>query len=115
MIPKTLIFHDDREEAANAAKFLNSICPESMRKNCIAKQYHSMMSEEYLEEIFQDFCFPQGTTRILCATSGASTVSSVSHAYMFSVISSRYQGLDVPDIASVIQYVVCRDIPNLLQ
>ena len=114
MIPKTLIFHDDREKAANAAKFLNSICHESMRKNRIAKHYHSMMSEDYLEEIFQDFSSPQVTTRILCATSGASTVSSVYHAYMFSVISSRYQGLDLPDIATVIQYGVCRDIPNLL-
>ena len=47
MIPKTLIFHDDREKAANAAKF---ICHESMRKNRIAKHYHSMMSEDYLEE-----------------------------------------------------------------
>jgi len=36
------------------------------------------MSEEYLEEIFQDFSSPQGTTRILCATSGASTVSRAS-------------------------------------
>ena len=62
MIPKTLIFYDDREEAENAAKFLSSIRPESMRKNRIAKHYHSMMSEEYLEDIFQDFSFPQGTT-----------------------------------------------------
>ena len=47
VLPALLIFHDDREEAENAAKFLNSICHESMRKNRIAKHYHSMMSEDF--------------------------------------------------------------------
>jgi superfamily II DNA helicase RecQ len=75
LIPKTLIFHDDREEAANAARFLNNLLPETMRLKRISKHYHSLMSDEYLEQTFRDFAASDGTTRILCATSGASTVS----------------------------------------
>ena len=75
LIPKMLIFHDDREEAAGAAKFLNTLCPEPLRHKRITKHYHSLMSGEYLEQTFQDFASPEGTTRILCATSGTSTVS----------------------------------------
>ena len=76
-VPKTLIFHDDRHEAANAAKFLNNLCPESMCNKRIFKHYHSLMSKEYLEETFQDFASPNGTTRVLCATSGAPTASDI--------------------------------------
>jgi hypothetical protein len=45
-----------------------------MRHLRVIKHYHSSMSTDYLESTFQDFASPDGTTRILCATSGASTV-----------------------------------------
>jgi superfamily II DNA helicase RecQ len=73
-IPKTIIFHDNLQEAANVADYLNSLFPETMRRQKIAKHYHSVMSADYLEQTFQDFASPHGVTRILCATSGASTV-----------------------------------------
>ena len=74
LIPKTMVFHDNLQEAANVANYLNSLLPETMRHLRIAKHYHSMMSADYLEQTFQDFASPNGVTRILCATSGASTV-----------------------------------------
>jgi superfamily II DNA helicase RecQ len=73
-IPKTIVFHDDPQEAANAATYLNSI-----QNHQIAKHYHSVMSLAYLERTFQDFASPDGTTRILHATSGALTVWPASH------------------------------------
>ena len=74
IIPKTIIFHDNLQEAANAAKYLNSLFPETMQHTRFVKHYHSKMSANYLERTFQDFSLADGTTRILCATSGASTV-----------------------------------------
>jgi superfamily II DNA helicase RecQ len=74
VIRKTIIFHDNVQEAANAANYLNGLLPDIMRHSRIAKHYHSKMSTEYLERTFQDFALPDGKTRILCATSGASTV-----------------------------------------
>jgi superfamily II DNA helicase RecQ len=74
IIPKTIIFHDNLQEAANVANYLNSLFPESMQHRRIVKHYHSVMSAEYLERTFQDFASLDGVTRILCATSGASTV-----------------------------------------
>jgi superfamily II DNA helicase RecQ len=74
LIPKTVVFHDNLQEATNAANYLNSLFPESMRHLRIAKHYHSVMSADYLEQTFQDFAASDGVTRILCATSGASTV-----------------------------------------
>jgi hypothetical protein len=75
-IPKTIIFHDNLQEAANAANYLNSLLPDTMKNTQIIKHYHSKMSMKYLEQAFQDFASPDGTTRVLCATSGASTVCS---------------------------------------
>jgi superfamily II DNA helicase RecQ len=74
-IPKTIIFFDNVQEATNATNYLNSLFPETMQHSRFVKHYHSKMSSEYLESTFQDFASPDGTTRILCATSGASTVS----------------------------------------
>lgn len=80
-IPKTIVFHDNLREAANAASFLNNLFPESMRHLRVIKHYHSSMSTDYLESTFQDFASPDGTTRILCATSGASTVCGQIHVF----------------------------------
>ena len=82
VIPKTIIFHDNLQEAANAANYLNSLFPETMRHQRIAKHYHSVMSADYLERTFQDFASWDGVTRILCATSGASTVR-IKFLYVF--------------------------------
>jgi hypothetical protein len=72
-ILKTIVFHDNLQEAANAAKYLNSLFPEAMQNQQLAKHHHSVMSSGYLEQMFQDFAAPDGLMRILHATSGAST------------------------------------------
>ena len=93
VIPKTIIFHDNLQEAANAANYLNSLFPETMRHLRHVKHYHSKMSTDYLEHTFQDFALPDGITRILCATSGASTVcgqmSTISFIYSLLLLSFR--------------------------
>jgi hypothetical protein len=47
-----------------------------MRRSRFVKHYHSKMSMDYLEHTFLD-----GITRILCATSGASTVCGPAHNF----------------------------------
>ncbi|KIM55652.1 hypothetical protein SCLCIDRAFT_17356 [Scleroderma citrinum Foug A] len=56
-IPKTLVFHDSKEEATSAAVYINS----------------RDMSVGYLQETFSDFSSSQGSCRVLHATAGAST------------------------------------------
>lgn len=73
-IPKTLIFHDSKEEATSAAAYINSRLPLSLQGRGIVKHYHSDMSVDYLQETFADFSSTQGSCRVLHATAGASTV-----------------------------------------
>jgi superfamily II DNA helicase RecQ len=114
-IPKTVVFHDNLQEAANAAKCLNNLFPGAMQNRQIAKHYHSVMSSAYLEQTFQDFASADGTTRILHATSGASTVWLILLLTLTSSLFFNYQGLDVPDIQCVVQFGMCRDVPNTVQ
>jgi superfamily II DNA helicase RecQ len=71
---KTVIFHDDTNEANNVSKYLNSRLPESMRHLGIIKHYHGGMSKEYLQQTYDDFSSANGMCKVLCATAGASTV-----------------------------------------
>lgn len=71
---RTIVFHDDSKEAAAAAMYLNSRLAPSKRHLGIIRHYHGGMSKLYLQRIFDDFSSPDGTCRILHATSGASTV-----------------------------------------
>lgn len=73
-LPKLLILHDNRNEAANASAFLNSRLPPEMQSLNMCRHYHSEMSAEYLEKTFADFSDPDGMTIILNGTSGAGTV-----------------------------------------
>jgi hypothetical protein len=50
-ILKTIVFHDNLQEAANAAKYSNSLCPEAMWSQQIAKHYHSVMSPAYQDRM----------------------------------------------------------------
>lgn len=74
MIPKTLIFHDNKQEAADAAAYNDSHLPKQLQNQGIVKHYHSDMSAEYLQQTYDDFASVSGTCRIIHATSGASTV-----------------------------------------
>ena len=74
-IPKTLIFHDCKQEATDAASYNDARLPPGLRNMGIVKHYHSNMSTEYLQQTYDDFASPDGRCRILHATAGASTVS----------------------------------------
>ena len=73
-IPKTLVFHDSKRDATDAAAFVDSNLPPSLRGRGLVKHYHADMSSEYLQQTFNDFSESSGTCRILHATAGAATV-----------------------------------------
>ena len=77
VIPKTLVFHDCKQDATNAAEYVDARLPPNLQNLGIIKYYHSDMSPEYLQQTFEDFSSPNGTCRILHATAGASTVSRI--------------------------------------
>lgn len=111
---KTVVFHDDSEECANAAMYLDHRLHSSQWDTGIVQHYHGKMSTEYLTHVYEDFSNTNGTCRILHATSGASTACP---RYYLCIICTHYitQGLDIPDIEVVIQYGITRDVPSTLQ
>ncbi|KAG1790241.1 uncharacterized protein HD556DRAFT_1446377 [Suillus plorans] len=76
IIPKTLIFHDNKQEAVDAAAYNNSHLPKALQNRGVVKYYHSDMSAEYLQQTYEDFASDSGSCRILHATAGTSTVIS---------------------------------------
>jgi superfamily II DNA helicase RecQ len=74
-IPKTLIFHDCKQDATDAARYVNARLPKHLQNQGIVKHYHSDMSVQYLQHTYEDFSDPGGRRRILHVTAGASTVS----------------------------------------
>lgn len=72
-IPKTLVFHDDSDEAAAAALYNDRRLPKQLWDKGIVRHYHGCMSKEYLTAVYDDFSKPDATCRILHATEGAST------------------------------------------
>lgn len=71
--PRILIFFDRSNLARISAKFLNQNAPPQFRGTNFARHYYSDMSPTYL--VHKEFTEPDGPCRILCATSGESTVS----------------------------------------
>ena len=74
VLPKTLVFHDLKQDATDAVALINSRLPRSLQNQGIVKHYHSNMSLQYLQQMFKDFSQPDGTCRILHATVGTATV-----------------------------------------
>lgn len=112
LIPKTIVFHDNLHEAANVASYLNSLFPETMRHLRIAKHYHSVMSADYLEQTFQDFASPDGVTRVLCATSGASTVR-VKFLSIFTGFSPFHLRASMSRILHVLFSMACAEMSRI--
>lgn len=77
VIPKTLIFHDCKQNTTDATVYIDVRLPHNLQNLGIVKHYHSDMSLEYLQQTFEDFSSPNGTCCILHATAGASTVSQI--------------------------------------
>ena len=74
-IPKTLVFHDSKQDATDATTYLNEWLPQNIRNHGIVKHYHSDMLAEYIQATFEDFSADNGTCHVPHATAGASTVS----------------------------------------
>ncbi|KAF8834573.1 hypothetical protein BDN67DRAFT_873768, partial [Paxillus ammoniavirescens] len=96
-IPKTLVFHDCKQDATDAAAYVNARLPHSLQNHGVVKHYHSDMSAEYLQQTFEDFSSPDGNCCILHATAGAST------------------GLDIRGVLVVIQYGICKNMAETAQ
>ncbi|KAH9022119.1 hypothetical protein EDB85DRAFT_1895384 [Lactarius pseudohatsudake] len=96
-LPKTVVFHDSVEQAAEAALYHTQRLPEGLQKRGLVMHYHRGMSKEYLTQVYEDFSDPNGHCRILHATKGALT------------------GLNIPDVEVIVQYGITREVPTALQ
>lgn len=85
-LPKTIIFHDDSDEAANAALYVDRRLPTSLQDKGIVRHYHGGMSKDYLTSVYDDFKKADGICRILHATEGASTARSYCFAFLLLLI-----------------------------
>ncbi|KIK99491.1 hypothetical protein PAXRUDRAFT_30500 [Paxillus rubicundulus Ve08.2h10] len=97
IIPKTLVFHDCKQEALDVAIYNNSRLPKLLWNQGIIKHYHSNMSKEYLQQTHNDFSSDDGACCILHATVGAST------------------GLDICGVHNDIQYGICKNMAEMVQ
>ena len=74
--PCVLLFFDDRKFACAVATHLESLLPLAIHRKGIVQCYHSLMSEEFLHKVHDDFTtLGDGPCKVLCATSGESVVS----------------------------------------
>jgi len=72
-IPPTVIFHDDIKECSNAARFVENLLPIPLCNLGLVKHYHGLMSQDYLECMYQEF--QAGLCRILHTCPGMESVS----------------------------------------
>ena len=98
LIPKMLVFHDSKQDATEAATFINSHLLKSLQNQGIVKYYHSDMSIGYLQQTFEDFFQPDGTCQILHAIAGAVTVRK---------ISNKLVKLSLSNTGRALKYKVC--------
>jgi superfamily II DNA helicase RecQ len=61
LIPKGVIFFDDKAESSDALAHLNYRLPPELWDASIIKHYHGGMLKEYLQATYNDFCDPNGT------------------------------------------------------
>ncbi|KAJ7498429.1 hypothetical protein B0H11DRAFT_1714971 [Mycena galericulata] len=71
---KVVVFHDDIQQCADAATYLDKRLPTELQNTGIVRHYHGGMSKEYLTQVFEDFSKEDGVCRILNGTEGLSTV-----------------------------------------
>ncbi|KAF9073941.1 hypothetical protein BDP27DRAFT_1399857 [Rhodocollybia butyracea] len=71
--PRILIFFDNDTLTRQVARFLDQRAPPQFRGTGFASHYYSLMSPQYLEQVYDNFTRPDGPCRILCATSGETT------------------------------------------
>ncbi len=83
ILPKILVFHDSKDIATGASRYIDARLPGHLRGQGMVKHYHGTMSQEYLTKTFDDFSDPNGKCRILHATEGASTVMCTCRTYSY--------------------------------
>lgn len=71
---KTLVFIESRTKCGKIQRYLNGLYPPDMRQSRPVRHIHSQMSKVHNEEAYKSFKDPEGTCRILVATSTASNV-----------------------------------------
>ena len=76
--PHILIFVDNKDLTSKIAQHLDASLPPEYSGHGIVKHYHSVMSEDYLEQTHESFVREDKICRILVATSGESVVSTES-------------------------------------
>ena len=65
---KTIVFHDDFDEASKAALYIDRRLPVCLQNKGIVRHYHGGMSKDYLTEVYNDFKKADGVCRVLYAT-----------------------------------------------
>ncbi|KAF6761994.1 II DNA helicase [Ephemerocybe angulata] len=96
-LEKGMIFHQTIEGCTAAAKHLNQRLPSSMQEKGVIRAFHAGMSKDYREQVMKDFRDPDGVCRQLHVTEIAST------------------GIDIRDLAYVVQYGMTNEVPGTLQ
>ncbi|KAF5335284.1 hypothetical protein D9611_011743 [Ephemerocybe angulata] len=96
-LKKGVIFHESIERCTAAANFLDKRLPTDLQGKGIIRPFHAGMSKPYLVSVLEDFRDPKGTCRQLHATEIAAV------------------GIDVKDVAYVVQYGVTNEVPVMLQ
>ncbi len=87
-LPKTLVFHDNAEQAGQASLYHTKRLPEDLQKNGLVMHYHGGMSKEYLTRVYEDFSKPDGNCRVLHTTDASRVLClhCVSPRWLMSVI-----------------------------
>ncbi|KAJ7697205.1 P-loop containing nucleoside triphosphate hydrolase protein, partial [Mycena rosella] len=88
VLPKSMVFLDNKRKAAQLARYLNAQLPPALALRKPFRHYHSSMSKHYLEDTVDQFKGPAGDVRCLIATESASN------------------GFDVPDISLIVLFGV---------
>ncbi|KAJ7698139.1 P-loop containing nucleoside triphosphate hydrolase protein [Mycena rosella] len=88
LLPKSIIFLDNKKKAARLGRYLNAKLPAPLALQRPFRHYYSTMSKLYLEHVVNEFKKPDGEVRCLIATESASN------------------GFDVPDISLIVLHGV---------
>ena len=99
---KTIIFFNARDLAYKGCKHIRNLVPEAIRHRI--DFLHAGRTKRSRRKVMKDF--REGESDILCATEVAGMVSEFFTVYNTTLRVLYLQGMDIPNIARVIQYMV---------
>jgi len=82
-IPPTLVFHDNKVNASDAAIYIDNLLPPGLRGTGLSQHYHSAMSTEYLDRVYCEFTGPD-PSGIIHTTPSMQSVSSYHCCHLLS-------------------------------